>query len=73
MYIRFQEFTDFVEFLFKKCKEHLCLYIHQAAHTVEWTYLSKKSQEEIMEGKTIIMLTLSQTSPCLNVSAVHVF
>ena len=39
-----------MEKLCKKCKEQLCLYIHQAVNTAEWFLLSQELQKEIMDG-----------------------
>ena len=46
-----QEYTSLVEKLCKKCKEQLCLYIHQAVNTSEWFLLSSQMQKDIMDGR----------------------
>ena len=46
-----QEYTSLVEKLCKKCKEQLCLYIHQAVNTSEWFLLSTQMQKDIMDGR----------------------
>ncbi|KAL4218660.1 hypothetical protein ACF0H5_021249 [Mactra antiquata] len=51
-----KEFTDFVKVLFKKCKEQLCMYIHQAAYTTEWDLLSKDMQDDIMKDANYVCL-----------------
>ncbi|XP_060572124.1 BTB/POZ domain-containing protein 8-like [Ruditapes philippinarum] len=51
-----EEFAEFVNTLFKKCKDHLCLYVHQAANTVEWELLSKEMQQTIMQDANYVCI-----------------
>ncbi|XP_053380698.1 uncharacterized protein LOC123560426 isoform X2 [Mercenaria mercenaria] len=51
-----EEFVEFVNALFKKCKEHLCLYIHQVANTANWELLSKDMQQSVMQDANYVCI-----------------